>query len=203
MHSLKILLIAACAAIASTASAIPISDELSVFFTDPAGGSPVLNRQMTVFEDGSFTTVGAGNCVLFGGTPCGGVENLNFYFLPDLSVNPGSAVVLQEGNTISDIVFAYQFALWFISDGEGDPSLSGVLDLLINSSVIDSTAITIVEENGLLDVSGLLSDDYRRLGFSATFVSDPDSVPEPGTLALLALGLLGAGRARRDARAPK
>ena len=50
---------------------------------------------------------------------------------------------------------------------------------------------------GFEDLLGGGDNDYNDFMFSLRNVVDPPSVPEPTTTALLALGLLGAGFARR------
>ena len=56
-------------------------------------------------------------------------------------------------------------------------------------------------ESGPVDVTQFLSTDLQNRGYTASFASDVEAVPEPATWAMMILGvgLIGAGLRRRSA----
>jgi hypothetical protein len=102
----------------------------------------------------------------------------------------GNPTVLTEGSGASDIFGVYtgfgNYYLGFESDDETPIPLI-------------EPPRTYPEGNGLFDATIYLAPGLRDAGYTATFWSDPEA-PEPGTLALLGLGIVGLAFRRRRAK---
>ena len=185
MNKLAILIFAAGTLMAAVASAVPVSDEFTIF--SPSGD---IFRQLTLFEDGSFT---GGLCLSISpASTCDAEDPLNIYFFEDSGLaDPdlfGDPTTLIEGPQLASDIFGIAnsgdaLVLAFASDGEGSGTFTGG---------------TFLEETGLpVDATRYLDPGLQREGFTASFWSDPEHVPEPSTLALLGAGVLLGGIARK------
>jgi hypothetical protein len=122
-------------------------------------------------------------------------------------------VLLHSDGTISDIFglglaggpIYYFWCLGFASD-ESCPLSDQDLAPFFRLGLPPTWEPTYIEEgsNGLvLDVTPYLADAYRDLGFTATFVSYSDAVPEPATLVVWSvLGAMGTAFGLRRKRKP-
>jgi hypothetical protein len=79
------------------------------------------------------------------------------------------------------------FCLAFSSDVDGVPFPFGA-----------STTRNFFEDGGVFDATLYLSAAMRANGFTATFISDPDTVPEPGSLALIGIAAVALALRRKS-----
>jgi hypothetical protein len=161
-------------ALCPSAAAEIISDQLTVYNPDHS-----ILDQLTLFEDGSFT---GGSC-FFGQCTAEGPPNV--YYIPDFTLTDPAQSGTQWGlveadGTFSDAVGILALGngvLFFNSDSETQPA-----DTFLTGPTFPET--------GLIDITSFLAPSRVADGFTATFFSDPSESPEPGTLSLVALGIL-------------
>jgi hypothetical protein len=93
-------------------------------------------------------------------------------------------VLLDSKGSISDIFgvasVGDHYYLGFQSDSESSPLIIG-----------DNDFKTVLEGSGVFDATKYLKDSLQDAGYKATFVSDVDNNPEPDSISLLVIGLLG------------
>ena len=178
-----VLLLAA----AAQAATIP-SDVLSI--TDP--NKNVVAR-LSLFEDGTVTCEGPLGCQQTG--PVGTPEDagLQIYFFTGVPIDETQVtvptVLLEDPATISDVV--------------GIMNVGGALVFGFISFDIPLTDIglppdsILVNEPGDHDVSRYMTPSLQSAGFTATFTSDGDAVPEPATMSLVGVAAVGLLLLRR------
>lgn len=184
----------AVAAFAAPAGAVVVSFSGGAGGTDPLGhsyqasdsqgawGSPGLGSGTLAFNLGNFSNSAGSFATEFDFTILGGVSG-------DIDTTPASGPFGSESTT--------RFSN--ITDG-----------ILWNTVFVNSNAARFIAPAGTqIDVGDVFfvnvvftgPVDLQNFSFAALWTDQPTSVPEPGTLALLASGLIGLGLMRRKARA--
>jgi hypothetical protein len=153
-----------------------------------------------------------------------GIEDpCTFYYINDpnladlnqdyiLSANPTPIFyTLYDGAFLSDVVMVADGYLGFFSAGGATPAGATILGgPVIGANCSDGTAATCQESLAAVNVSALLARTIQvcelgndcetepyQVGYTAAFTSSDFTVPEPGTLALLGIGLAVFGLRKR------
>jgi len=153
-----------------------------------------------------------------------GIEDpCTFYYINDpnladlnqdyiLSANPTPIFyTLYDGAFLSDFVGVVDGYVGFFSAGGLYPAGATILDgPVIGANCSDGTAATCQESLAAVNVSALLARTIQvcelgndcetepyQVGYTAAFTSSDFTVPEPGTLALLGIGLAVFGLRKR------
>jgi hypothetical protein len=172
-----------------------VSDVLTVF-----NGAGAIVGQVGVNEDGSMFGVNA--AVLHTvPNPSAAEVPTEVYYINDITLgNPlrfGLATALLEfaGGPVSDVFGVVNvgtttvpvFVLGFASDSEA-------------MTVAFPFTSSLIETGAPVSAAAYLAQSLQTAGYTATFVSDPSEVPEPGTMALIGGGLLSVIGLQRTSR---
>jgi len=165
---------------------------VAVLMSPIAANADLIGQDITVewlFPDDSTlfaadtVTVGAGAEI-----SCPGAFNLCSGFVVDADIDIGANVITLLVTGGSSAWTATSFNGYSFSD----LSLGGLWDSYIldtNFSGLDASRVTFDGSELLVNMQGLAANEGDYFTFTL--------VPEPGTLALLGIGLLGMGAARR------
>jgi hypothetical protein len=155
-----------------------VSDVLTVF-----NGAGAIVGQVGVNEDGSMFGVNA--AVLHTvPNPSAAEVPTEVYYINDITLgNPlrfGLATALLEfaGGPVSDVF--------------------GVVN--VGTTTVPVVTSSLIETGAPVSAAAYLAQSLQTAGYTATFVSDPSEVPEPGTMALIGGGLLSVIGLQRTSR---
>lgn len=168
-------------------TAPPVSDSMTIY--DPAG-AVVDGGQLVVYENDEDPNV------IY-------TIDLSYIFINDQplevvdSSKYGFATTLYHPDESYSDVFGVVFgantetgyALGFSSDGEGIETPYGA-----------SGYYFLPEGDGIFDATMYLNPELVRLGYTAEFRSDTDSIPEPAPLALMGIGAIALSSLRKARR---